>query len=82
MKSAQRRRADPAKLQAICDKFNAIVKVGDKVRVRKDNGTSVETTTQSLAEVLSGHTPVIVLAGISGCYALDRVTPLVNGVLA
>ncbi|WP_374650281.1 hypothetical protein [Rhizorhabdus sp.] len=37
------------------------------------------TRTRSKAEVLSGHSAVIWLDGISGCYLLDRVTPIVEG---
>ena len=50
--------------------------VGQKVRVKRDSGDLLVTTTASEAELLGGHTPVIWLDGISGCYALDRVTPI------
>jgi hypothetical protein len=63
-----------AKLQAQCDKFNAENPIGTEVLVRKDDGSKVLTITTSIAQVLSGHTPVIWLKGISGCYLLDRVS--------
>ncbi len=45
---------------------------------------SFKTKTRSLAYMLGasgdypGHTAVIMLVGISGCYALDRVHPVVS----
>lgn len=46
------------------------------ITVRKDAGDGVLTKTRAPAEVLSGHSAVIWLDGISGCYLLDRVTPI------
>jgi hypothetical protein len=69
-------RPNPAKLRAQCDVFNAQTAIGATVRVKKDSGEMVETTTRSRAEVLSGHSAVIWLEGISGCYLLDRVRPI------
>jgi hypothetical protein len=54
------------KLQAQCDEFNATTKIGDEVLVKKDNGQNVITRTSTEAQVLSGHTAVIWLEGISG----------------
>ena len=48
--------------------------VGCAVYVLRDNGEILETVTRSVAEVLSGHTAVIWVRGITGCYALERVT--------
>ena len=67
---------NPAKLQAQCDAFNEKTTVGATVHVRLDNGKSMETTTRSKAEVLSGHSAVIWLDGVRGCYLLDRVWPV------
>lgn len=50
--------------------------IGTPVLVTKDDGTTIETKTRSPAEVLAGHTAVIWLEGISGCYLLSRVKPL------
>lgn len=70
------RRQNLAVLQKQVDDFNARYPVGQQVSVRKDGGDDVVTTTRARAEVLSGHSAVIWLDGISGCYLLDRVTPL------
>lgn len=70
------RKPDAKKLQAACDKFNAAHQVGAAVSVQLDGGEIRETVTTSEAQVLSGHTAVIWLDGVSGCYDLERVTPL------
>lgn len=63
------------RLEGVCSNFNRLVSVGDEVIVKRDDGSFFETITRSPAQVLSGHTPVIWLEGITGCYALERVTP-------
>ncbi|MGK5050726.1 hypothetical protein [Janthinobacterium sp. RB2P8] len=73
---AERQAQATAKLQAACDKFNAAHQVGAAVSVELDGGEFRETITVSEAQVLSGHTAVIWLDGISGCYDLERVTAL------
>ncbi|OEZ91518.1 hypothetical protein [Duganella phyllosphaerae] len=70
-----RRPPSAAQLQATCNKFNAAHHVGAAVTVQLDGGEIRETITTSEAQVLSGHSAVIWLKGISGCYLLDRVTP-------
>ena len=61
-------------MQAECDRFNAICPVGGKVSVKLDNvAEPFETTTRSEAQILSGHTPVIWMHNVSGCYLLDRI---------
>jgi hypothetical protein len=78
-------RPDPAHLQMKCDLFNVRNPVGTAVTVKKDDMSTpdgfviVETITTSQAEVLSGHSAVIWLKDISGCYLLDRVTPVAGG---
>ncbi|NHQ93354.1 hypothetical protein [Janthinobacterium lividum] len=69
-------RKSAAQLQAVCDKFNATHLVGTAVSVKLDSGEVRDTVTTSEAQVLSGHTPVIWLEGISGCYDLEHVTAL------
>lgn len=59
------------------DGWNQQHEVGIAVFYRKDNGSGVTTTTRSQASILSGHTAVIWLDGVSGCVALDRVSPIV-----
>jgi hypothetical protein len=68
-----RARPSTRELQKKCDRFNDRAVVGTKVRVKRDNGDVVETTTRSAAHVLGGHTAVVFVDGISGCYALERV---------
>lgn len=60
--------------QKDCDAWNAKHPVGTEVRVIKDDDTIHVNQTKSEAYMLGGHTAVIHVAGISGCYALDRVT--------
>jgi hypothetical protein len=68
------KRPSVKKMQAECDKFNASVKVGDEVFVKLDGVEEpFRTRTRSEAQILSGHSPVIWLHGVSGCYLLDRV---------
>jgi len=61
------------KLQKQCDAWNSANSVGATVKVRLDNGETRETRTRTEAHVLSGHSAVIWLEGITGCYLLDRV---------
>jgi hypothetical protein len=65
------------KMQAQCDAFNAACPVGGKVRVKLDFvDEPFETVTRSEAQILNGHSAVIWMEKVSGCYLLDRVTPL------
>ena len=73
---AERQAQATAKLQAACDKFNAAHQVGAAVSVKLDGGEVRETVTTSEAQVMGGHSAVIWLDGISGCYDLERVTAL------
>lgn len=56
--------------------WNAAHPEGTPVTVTLDSGRRVETRTRSRAAVLGNHTAVVWLAGITGCYALERVTPV------
>ena len=67
-------RKSAAQLQAACDKFNAAHQVGASVSVKLDSGEVRETVTNSEAQVMGGHSAVIWLDGVSGCYDLERVT--------
>lgn len=62
------------KQQALCDAWK--YPEGTPVRVRKDDGAVLETKTRSEAWMLGGHTAVIMVEGISGCYSLERVSPI------
>ena len=53
--------------------FNRKHPVGSFVTVIKDLGELFETEVKFPAEILSGHTAVVWLEGINGCYCLDRV---------
>lgn len=46
---------------------------GTSVIVKLDDGTELATRTRSEAYVLSGHSAVIMLDGVSGAYSLNRV---------
>ena len=58
----------------IVEEWNKNHKGGINVEVMKDDGSTIFTKTRSIAWVL-GDTPVILLEGISGGYALERVSP-------
>ena len=66
----------PKDAQRQVDQWNARYPVGQSVSVRRDNGEGMVTKTTAPAELLSGHSAVIWLEGVSGCYLLRRVTPL------
>lgn len=48
--------------------------IGTPVTVRRDNGEILQTITRSSPWKIGGHTWVILVEGISGGYALERVT--------
>jgi hypothetical protein len=77
--SSNSKRPSLEQLQAACDRFNGKSRVGGRVRVQLDSGEVRETITTSEAQVLSGHTPVVWLEGVRGCYALDSITILDDG---
>lgn len=68
-------RKSHAQLQAQCDTFNRRYPVGTTVTLKRDTGDGQVTKTRAPAEVLSGHSAVIWLDDVSGCYLLDRVVP-------
>lgn len=71
------RKPNLAKLQKQCDDWNEVNPVGCDVELRRDfDDKLTKTKTRSEAQILSGHTAVIWLDGISGCYMLDRVKRL------
>lgn len=65
-----------AELEDQVRSFNKRWPVGQKVSVRLDDGSGIVTRTTAEAQVLSGHSAVIFLADVRGCYLLNRVTPL------
>lgn len=54
--------------------WNAAYPIGTAVMVSKDDHSVVRGVTTSAAWMLGGHTAVIKVTGISGCFALARVT--------
>lgn len=56
------------------DEWNKSNPIGTPVTVKMDDGTERHTKTTSPAQLLGGHTGVVWLEGISGCYMLCRVT--------
>lgn len=61
--------------QKIVDDWNDKHPVGTPVIVNRDGGEQFHTVTRSGAELLSGHTPVVWVKGLSGCWALTHVKP-------
>lgn len=61
-----------AEQQQLVDEWKAVPE-GTPVIVTKDNGTEFHTKTRSMAWLLGEHTAVIMVEGISGGYALERV---------
>lgn len=64
----------PKEQQARVNVWNRKHAVGTQVWVRLDDGSLKASETLSEATLLSGHTAVIMLKGIVGCYLLSRVT--------
>ena len=70
--------ADPRKLRQ-CALWNQSYPVGTEVIRTDDAGKELLTRTRSEAQVLGGHSAVIWIDGVSGCYALDRVKAVPHG---
>jgi hypothetical protein len=64
--------ADSSKELAKVNAWNQAHSVGCAVRVRLDSGAELDTFTVAPASLLSGHTAVLWLKNVSGCYLLDR----------
>lgn len=71
-----RAKREQARAEKMVREWNEKHGVGQGVIVQRDDGTATRTTTRSEAQVLGGHTAVIWLEGIAGCFALDRVTAI------
>jgi hypothetical protein len=70
--------SSPEKLQEAVDAFNRRFPVGSEVLLKKDFAPApVHTRTRSAAFVLSGHSPVVFLEGISGSYHISCVSEAV-----
>ena len=75
-KGNPRRRFRRLRMMADVSDWNKKHEIGCGVVVTMDDGSEVETNTRSDAWLLSERSPVILLEGISGGYALSRVTPV------
>lgn len=60
-------------LESEIQDFNKKYAVGDKVKVKFDNGEMKEVTVSHAATILGGHSAVGWFEEISGCYMLSRV---------
>lgn len=73
------RRPNQAEMAKQCERFNDRNPVGSKVRVwtglLHDGPGKVGEVTAPGAYVLSGHTAVVHVMGVSGCVALSHVAP-------
>ena len=67
-----------ATLEAKVAAWNSLYEVGQPVVVELDNGKELETVTRYPAQVLQGHSAVIWLVGVQGCYDLSRVRPRIK----
>jgi hypothetical protein len=71
------RKPNVKKMQDECDRFNTQNKIGADVFVKLDGvDEPFRTRTRSEARILSGHSVVIWLENVSGCYLLDRVSAI------
>lgn len=74
---AKKKRPDPATEARAVLSWNECYPIGLAVQVKMDSGEDRITFTTSKAYLLGGHSAVIWLKGITGCYALNRVTPII-----
>jgi len=76
------RKREPQAQKDLVAKWNESYPIGTPVSVTKDRGETKETKTRSEAWMLGqssrsqGHTAVVMVEGISGCYSLERVKPI------
>ena len=64
------------RLQHLCDLWNAAHPIGSTVRYHHiiDDSAFTVHKTCTMAEVLSGHTPVVWLEGVSDCVCLEALS--------
>jgi len=62
--------------QKMVDNWNEKYPVGQKVLLRLDDGSDMETKTVDQAMLLGGHTAIGWFEGIMGCYSLERARAL------
>jgi hypothetical protein len=66
--------------RSLVERWNRAVPVGSRVLVTRDNGEIQECHTRARADLIGTKVAVIWLTGITGCYLLDRCTPIVGPV--
>jgi hypothetical protein len=71
-----RRRKPQGNGEAQVEAWNALNLQGTRVSVQKDDGKLYESRTRSEAWLLSGHTAVVLVEGITGAYLLSRCKPM------
>jgi len=64
--------------EKLIEEWNASNPIGTPVLVRRDNGDIEQSCTRSIAWMLGGHTPVVQVDGVVGCYALERCSAVVD----
>lgn len=67
-------RPNPKLMALQVENWNLKHPIGTAVVVLLDSGERGATVTTGEAYVLGGHSAVVGIAGVSGCYLLDRVT--------
>ena len=75
------KRPSPKEQEQACEIWNLKYPIGTPVTVEMDSGEIRATTTRSVAWMLGaepsrkdpGHSAVVLMDGISGCYLLSRV---------
>ena len=80
------KRPSPKEQEQACEIWNLKYPIGTPVTVEMDSGEIRATTTRSVAWMLGaepsrkdpGHSAVVLMDGISGCYLLSRVRAKVN----
>lgn len=70
------KRPNPKMMALQVENWNLKNPVGTAVVVTKDDRKTVETVTTSEAYVMGGHSAVVHLRDVRGCYMLDRVRPV------
>lgn len=66
------KRPSKGKQEALIRKWRD-VPIGTEVILKRDFGGELRTRTESPPKMLGGHTAVIWLEGVGGCYSLERV---------
>lgn len=63
-------------LASLVDAWNQVVPEGAHAVVVRDDGTQLPTFTRSAAFIMGGHSAMVMVDGIAGAYAMERVIPV------